>query len=247
MIKLCPENKVMHLWGFVAQMAFRSAFPFPQTDLPYGHGDGYAKCGVAVEYRDSDLDFRDLPVEVPRHEALPHQFHTMHLALDAAPAMVFAPPSPDSATEVSRRVDRFVPSDGPGAGGLPRFSILPRRYDGVGMAVGNRFVAFARVVGPIGGYGVDVLFGRDLVQQFGQHWRVTDMASGDFHGSDFQRFCVDPYVYLAPNAPLRATVLACVPLALTFGLDACTIDQKVQWPGSSAIREADIQALLATA
>ena len=37
-IQTCEELGV-HI-GFVAQMAFRSAFPFPQTDLPYGHGEG---------------------------------------------------------------------------------------------------------------------------------------------------------------------------------------------------------------
>jgi len=44
--------------------------PFPQTDLAYGRRDRYANSGVAVQHGDTDLDFRDLPFEVPRHERL---------------------------------------------------------------------------------------------------------------------------------------------------------------------------------
>jgi hypothetical protein len=56
--------------GFVAQIGLRVSFPFPQTDLAYCLCDRYAKSGVAVEDCDADLDFRDLPFEVPRHERL---------------------------------------------------------------------------------------------------------------------------------------------------------------------------------
>jgi hypothetical protein len=56
--------------GFVAQIGLRVSFPFPQTDLAYCLCDRYAKSGVAVEDGDADLDFRDLPFEVPRHERL---------------------------------------------------------------------------------------------------------------------------------------------------------------------------------
>ena len=44
--------------------------PLPQTDLAYGLGYRYAKSRVAVEDGDADLNFRDLPFEVPRHERL---------------------------------------------------------------------------------------------------------------------------------------------------------------------------------
>ncbi|SNR86493.1 hypothetical protein SAMN06265370_1411 [Puniceibacterium sediminis] len=66
------------------------AFPFPGQTY-HGLCDGYAKSGVTtVEDGDADLDFRDLAVEVPRHEALPQQFHTGHLGFDAAPTVVSA-------------------------------------------------------------------------------------------------------------------------------------------------------------
>ncbi|VVS99341.1 conserved hypothetical protein [Hoeflea sp. EC-HK425] len=45
------------------------------------------------------------------------------------------------------------------------------------------------------------------------------MAPGDFDGPDLQRFFIDPKVELAPDAPFRAAMLACVPLAFTFDLD----------------------------
>lgn len=69
-------------------------FPLPQTDLCHGLCDRYAKGGVVVEDSDTDLDLRDLPVEVPGHEALTHQFYTMHLGFDAASAVVSTPSSP---------------------------------------------------------------------------------------------------------------------------------------------------------
>lgn len=43
---------------------------------------------------DADLDFGNLPVEVPRQEALPHQFHTVHpIAGKTIPRIVFWPGS----------------------------------------------------------------------------------------------------------------------------------------------------------
>ena len=81
---LLPANAVLR--GFVAQTCFLSHFPFPRpfprTGLSYGLGDGYARTSVAIGEGDPDLDHRDLPVEVPRHEALSHQFHTMHFCFD---------------------------------------------------------------------------------------------------------------------------------------------------------------------
>ena len=52
------------------------------------------------------MDVRDLPVEAPSHEALAHQFNTMHLGFDAASTVVSAPASPERTPEVSRCIDR---------------------------------------------------------------------------------------------------------------------------------------------
>lgn len=61
----------------------------PQTGLSYGLCDGYAKSGVTIEHRDPDLELRDLPVEVSRHEALAEEFDAFHLRLCAASAVEY--------------------------------------------------------------------------------------------------------------------------------------------------------------
>ncbi len=40
--------------------------------------DGYAERSISVQDGDTNLDLGDLTVEVPRHEALPEQFHAVH-------------------------------------------------------------------------------------------------------------------------------------------------------------------------
>ena len=95
---------------------------------------------------------------------------------------------------------------------------------------GNRLVAFTRIVGAVRSHAADVLIGRDLVQQFGQHGAspmlllVTSIARTSSVSSSI------PMCILRQTAALGASVLACVPLAFTFGLDASAVDQKVQWP-----------------
>jgi hypothetical protein len=54
------------LYGFVAQIGLRLSFPFSRMDLAYGDGTWYAKSCEAVLDRSSDLDLRNLPIEVPR-------------------------------------------------------------------------------------------------------------------------------------------------------------------------------------
>ena len=46
---------------------------------------------MVIVQGDTYLEFRDLSVEVPCHEALAQQRHTTHLCLDAASAVVSAP------------------------------------------------------------------------------------------------------------------------------------------------------------
>ena len=48
----------------------RSIFPLLKTDLADGHGTRYAKSCEAVQDRGTDLDLRNLPIEVARCEAL---------------------------------------------------------------------------------------------------------------------------------------------------------------------------------
>ena len=54
-----------------------------------------------VEHGDANLDFRDLPVEVPGPHGLAEQFATVHLGFDTAPAVISAPSSPQGTAQVS--------------------------------------------------------------------------------------------------------------------------------------------------
>lgn len=98
----------------------------------------------------------------------------------------------------------------------------------MGVSGSNRLVAFAGVIRPICGNVADVLIERDLVQEFGQHGSITDVAAGDFDCPNFQRFLVHTYVYLAPYAAFRTAMLTCIPLAFTLGLGPRAINKKIQ-------------------
>ena len=71
---LSPILPIMPYRGFVARIFLRPDYPLPQplpqTDLAYGHGTRYAKSCEAVQDRGTDLDLRNLPIEVARREAL---------------------------------------------------------------------------------------------------------------------------------------------------------------------------------
>ena len=144
------------------------------------------------------MEFCDLTIEVARHEALPQQLHAMHLRLGAASAVVSAPLSPDGAAEVFRRAQRFVPGDRAGGRWFPGLGILARWDDGVRASVCDRVMALARVVSAVRGNRSDLHIRRNLVQQFGQHRRITDATRGDLDGADFQRLLVHAEVDLAP-------------------------------------------------
>ncbi len=113
----------------------------------------------------------------------------------------------------------------------------------MGTTRGNRIMAFAGIVGTIGGNRSDVLIFGCLVEQFRQHGGVTHIVSRDFDSPNFQCFLVDAYMYLAPDASFGATMLTRILLAFTFQLDASTVDKKVQRASAAAIRQAKVQRL----
>lgn len=76
--------------------------PLPRIDLSHSLCEGYAERYVAVYDGDADPEFRDLAIEIPRHEALPQKFHAVHLGFDAAPAGVSAPSSLQGAAQILR-------------------------------------------------------------------------------------------------------------------------------------------------
>ena len=83
----------------------------------------------------------------------------MHLCLDAASAVVSTPVSPQSATQISLRIDRIVSGNSSGTRRFPGLRILARRDHRVGVSGGNRLMAFACVIGPVRGDIADVLIG----------------------------------------------------------------------------------------
>ena len=88
--------------------------------------------------------------------------------------------------------------------GFQGFAFLRGGMTALAPPSGDRVVTCARVVSSIRCDRSDVLIGRDLTQQPGQHGRITYIAGRDLNRPDLQRFFIDPDVYLAPNAPLRA-------------------------------------------
>lgn len=153
--------------GSVAQIGLRPRFPFPRTDLSHSFRDGYSERGVAVQDGDADLEFGDLSVEVPCHEPLAQQLDTMPLCLDAASAVVSTPSSPERAAQVFRRAQGLISRHGSGGDRLPGLRVLAGRDDGMGTAICNRIVAYARVVGAISRNATDFLVLRDLVEKVG--------------------------------------------------------------------------------
>lgn len=104
----------------------------------------------------------------------------MHLGFDAAASVVSAPASPYSAAQISLCADRVVTSYGSGARRFPGFGIFAWWDHRVSVSGSNAFVTFARVVSSVCGDTADVLAGRNLVQEIGQHGCITDVAACDF-------------------------------------------------------------------
>lgn len=186
--------------------------PFPRTDSSHGLCDGYAERGEAVQHGDADLKLCDLTVKVPRAQALAELLHAMHLCFDAASAVIPAPSSPDGPSDALRCPQDFVAGDRAGGVGFPGFSVLSGRDDRGSAAGSDGIMTFARVKSAIRGDAADLLLGRDLVEQFGQHGGITYVAGGELRSLDLQCFLVDPDVDLAPHAPFRAAMFACIPL-----------------------------------
>lgn len=144
--------------------------------------------------------------------------------------MVAAPSSPDGPTDALRCPKDLVACDGTGGVGLPGLGVLAGRDDRGGPSGGDGVVTLAGVEGTICGDGRDLLVGRDLVEQLGQHRRIADLAGGELGGPDFQGFLINADVDLVPDAALGAAVLAGVPLPFAFHLDPGAVDQLSRSP-----------------
>ena len=115
-------------------------------------------------------------------------------------------------------------------------------------------MAFAGIEDSVGGDAGVLLIGPDLLEQFGQDGRVTNIARGELGGADFQ--CL---LYLAPralsaigprtmaSAPFGPAVLADVAFPLDLDPDPCALDQVVQRTLRPAKGDVDLQRLLTAA
>ena len=87
--------------------------PLMFCSLPDGLREGDSERCEAIEYGDTDVNFRDLTVEVPCRQALTEKFDAMHFRLDTASSMITAPSFPDGPTEMPTDPQSFIAGDGP--------------------------------------------------------------------------------------------------------------------------------------
>ena len=110
----------------------------------------------------------------------------MHLRLDAASAVIAAPSSPDGPPDALRFAQDLVARDSTGRVWLPGLGVLAGRYDRSGATGRNGVMALAGVEGTVGGDAGDLLIGRDLVKQLGQHGRIAHITGRELGGPDLQ-------------------------------------------------------------
>ena len=192
--------------------------PYPRTDLSHDLSDRYAERGVAIQNNYADLEFIDLTVEVPRHEALPQQFHTVHLCFDATSAAMIAPVSSEPSTEILPHPHDFVSCDRSEGVRLPWFCVLAGWDDDGSASIRNGIMALARVISAVCGDAADLLFEWDLIEYYRKRRRVADATSGELNGSDLHHFLVDPEVNFPPDPPFGTAMLARIPFTLTLTL-----------------------------
>lgn len=214
----------------VAQISYRTGHPFPQTESSHGFRDGDAKGGVTIQDRDTNLNLRDLSVEVARHEALAQQFHAMHpltdrvLSSNIPRGFVFtrllrwyrlkfrqsARPRYFDARSAS-----FL-AMAPAVHGFHGWAFLsggitaaaPRSAPLVHVNVHCRavdgIVAFARVVCATRSHPANLLIARNLIEQMRQHRCISSVATRDLYRSDFQCLFITADADLAPDTSFGA-------------------------------------------
>lgn len=90
-------------------------------------------------------------------------------------------------------------------------------------------MAFACIICSVRRDAAKLLIKWDLAEQVWQHRAVPDTAARYLDRADLQRFFFDPNVDLAPQAALWTAMLAGIPLAFAFSLNACAVYQQVKW------------------
>ncbi len=100
----------------------------------------------------------------------------MHLGLDAAPAVVSAPSSPEGPAKVFPGAQSIVSCGRASCDHLPRLGVPAGRDDGMGTAICYGIVALAGVVGTVCRDTADLLVIRDLTEEVGQDLHITDVG-----------------------------------------------------------------------
>ena len=142
---------------------------FPGQTYPATICEGCAEGGEAIWNGDTNLELRDLTVEVACGEALPQELAAVHLGLCTASAVMAAPSSPDGSTQTLRSPQDFVARNSTWCVWRPGFGVLAGRNDRRGTSGRDGVMAFAGVEGAVGVDSGDLLAVWDLVELFGQH------------------------------------------------------------------------------
>jgi hypothetical protein len=106
----------------VGRFSLKPFFPLPQTELAHIGYLRHAKCGELVNDCSTDLDFRDLPIEVTRRETWTMQFNTMLFRLEAASAVIASQLTPQRKAQLFRGSGSFVSRTRTGRIKLPQVS-----------------------------------------------------------------------------------------------------------------------------
>ena len=83
----------------------------------------------------------------------------------------------------------------------------------MGIAGGNCLTAFSSAIRPIGNDTADVLTGWNLIKQFRQHQRITNIDGADLDFPNLQCFLVDPNGYLTPDTSFWTAMNASIQFA----------------------------------
>ncbi|KVD73020.1 hypothetical protein WS62_09185 [Burkholderia sp. ABCPW 14] len=103
------------------------------------------------------------------------------------------------------------------------------------------------IVGAICTDGADGFFGRDLIEQFRQHFVVGDVLMRHQRRSELTGACVERQMYIVPGSALRVAVLTNLTFVCAVELRARAVDHKVQRRVVADDRQLRLQRLRATA
>lgn len=121
------------------------SLPLPQAQLCHAHSLRRSQAGKPVEDGCTDLELRDLPIEVTGHHPLTQPLEAAHLGFHQAAAVVAAPFLPDGAPKLTGRSQDLVAGLCSRSGIGLRLRISANRSDHCCLPAGD---------GPVASFGV---------------------------------------------------------------------------------------------